>query len=113
MKKQLAAGVTLLVLPVFLVVMTAALLTGTATASACTVVRPAVHPTSSAPTSSAQTSSSAASAADCPGHGGEGTGGDIRRICDLFGLSVAGATRYLMTVEHAHLTTPGTWVPRT
>jgi site-specific recombinase XerC len=41
------------------------------------------------------------------------TGGDIRRICDLFGLSVEGATRYLMTVEHPDLTTPGTWVPRT
>ena len=41
------------------------------------------------------------------------TGGDIRRICDLFGLSVAGATRYLMTVEHPDLTTLGTWVPRT
>jgi hypothetical protein len=28
------------------------------------------------------------------------TGGDIRRICDLFGLSVEGATRYLKTIEH-------------
>ena len=26
--------------------------------------------------------------------------GDIRRICDLFGLSITGATRYLKTVEH-------------
>ena len=41
------------------------------------------------------------------------TGGDIRRICDLFGLSVEGATRYLRTVEHPDLTTPGEWVPRT
>ena len=41
------------------------------------------------------------------------TGGDIRRVCDLFGLSVAGATRYLRTVEHPDLTTPGEWVPRT
>lgn len=41
------------------------------------------------------------------------TGGDIRRICDLFGLSVGGATRYLNTVEHPDLTTPGVWVPRT
>jgi hypothetical protein len=41
------------------------------------------------------------------------TGGDIRRICDLFGLSVDGATRYLKTVEHPDLTTPGEWVPRT
>ncbi len=31
------------------------------------------------------------------------TGGDIRRICDLFGLSVSGATRYLYTVEHPDL----------
>jgi hypothetical protein len=31
------------------------------------------------------------------------TGGDIRRICDLFGLSVEGATRYLKTVEHPDL----------
>jgi hypothetical protein len=30
-----------------------------------------------------------------------GTGGDVRRICDLFCLSVEGATRYLKTVEHA------------
>jgi len=41
------------------------------------------------------------------------TGGDIRRICDLFGLTVEGATRYLKTVEHPDLTTPGEWVPRT
>ncbi|MCA9239612.1 MAG: hypothetical protein KDA37_05410 [Planctomycetales bacterium] len=32
------------------------------------------------------------------------TGGDVRRICDLFGLSVEGATRYLKTVEHPDLT---------
>ena len=31
------------------------------------------------------------------------TGGDLRRLCDLFGLSVAGATRYLSTIEHADL----------
>ena len=41
------------------------------------------------------------------------TGGDIRRICDLFGLSVEGATRYLKTIDHPGLTTPDTWVPRT
>jgi hypothetical protein len=35
------------------------------------------------------------------------TGGDARRICDLFGLSVEGATRYLKTVEHPDLTTQG------
>ena len=34
------------------------------------------------------------------------TGGDIRRVCDLFGLSVEGATRYLKTIEHPDLTTP-------
>lgn len=32
------------------------------------------------------------------------TGGDVRRLCDLFGLSVEGATRYLKTVEHPALT---------
>ena len=31
------------------------------------------------------------------------TAGDVRRICDLFGLSVEGATRYLATVEHPDL----------
>lgn len=31
------------------------------------------------------------------------TGGDVRRICDLFGMSVEGATRYLKTVEHPAL----------
>ena len=41
------------------------------------------------------------------------TDGDIRRICDLFGLSVEGATRYRKTVEHPDLTTLGGWVPRT
>ncbi|WP_246136698.1 hypothetical protein [Leekyejoonella antrihumi] len=33
------------------------------------------------------------------------TGGDVRRLCDLFGLSVEGATRYLKTIEHHDLTT--------
>ena len=41
------------------------------------------------------------------------TGGDIRRICDLFGLTVDGATCYLRTVEHPDLTTPDKWVRRT
>lgn len=41
------------------------------------------------------------------------TGGDIRRVCDMFGLSVAGATRYLATVEHPDLTLAGDQVPRT
>ena len=31
------------------------------------------------------------------------TGGDVRRVCDLFGLSVEGATRYLATLEHPDL----------
>jgi hypothetical protein len=35
------------------------------------------------------------------------TGGDVRRICDLFGLSVEGATRYLNTVEHPDLKMEG------
>lgn len=41
------------------------------------------------------------------------TGGDIRRICDLFGLSVEGATRYLSVVEHPDLTRRGAQVPPT
>lgn len=40
------------------------------------------------------------------------TGGDIRRVCDLFGLSIAGATRYLNTLEHPDLTIQGERVPR-
>lgn len=35
------------------------------------------------------------------------SGGDVRRLCDLFGLSVAGATRYLNTIEHPDLTDDG------
>ncbi|PWN04350.1 hypothetical protein DJ010_01520 [Nocardioides silvaticus] len=34
------------------------------------------------------------------------TGGDVRRIYDLFGLSVEGATRYLATVDHSDLGDP-------
>jgi hypothetical protein len=41
------------------------------------------------------------------------TGGDVRRICDLFGLSIAGATRYLGAVEHPGLTIEGERVRRT
>jgi hypothetical protein len=41
------------------------------------------------------------------------TGGDVRRICDLFGLSVEGATRYLKTVEHPELTIEGDRIART
>ena len=70
MKKWPAAGVALLVLPVFLVVMTAAALAGTATASACSVAQPTAHPTSAAAPPSI-----AAHPADCPGRGGEGIGG--------------------------------------
>ncbi|MFA6299735.1 MAG: hypothetical protein WC642_11245 [Nocardioides sp.] len=40
------------------------------------------------------------------------TGGDVRRLCDLFGLSVSGAIRYLGTVEHPDLTIEGPQVPR-
>jgi len=40
------------------------------------------------------------------------TGGDVRRICDLFGLSVTGATRYLKTVQHLDLTIEGERVSR-
>ena len=39
------------------------------------------------------------------------TGGDVRRICDLFGLSVEGATRYLSTVEHPDLARSDAQVP--
>jgi len=41
------------------------------------------------------------------------TGGDVRRICDLFGLSVEGATRYLATIEHPDLTSKEGRSPRT
>ncbi len=34
------------------------------------------------------------------------TGGDIRRLCDLFGLSVSGANRYVATIEHPDLAQP-------
>jgi hypothetical protein len=34
------------------------------------------------------------------------TGGDIRRICDLFGLSVDGALRYAATLNHPDLNNP-------
>ena len=40
------------------------------------------------------------------------TGGDVRRICDLFGLSVSGATRYLDTVEHPDLRAENPQPPR-
>lgn len=39
------------------------------------------------------------------------TGGDVRRLCDLFGLSVDGATRYLKTVEHRDLTSDADRTP--
>ena len=34
------------------------------------------------------------------------TGGGIRRICDLFGLTVSGASRYTATLEHPDLANP-------
>lgn len=40
------------------------------------------------------------------------TGGDVRRICDFFGLSFSGATRYLGTVEHPDLKAEHPTVPR-
>ncbi len=40
------------------------------------------------------------------------TGGDVRRLCDLFRLSVEGATRYLKTIEHPDLATEGGPVSR-
>ena len=110
MKKWLGAGVVLLVPPVFLVVMTAALLTGTASASACSVVRPAAHPTSSAPTSSAQTLSIAASAADCPGHGGEGIGGGgLTRLPPGFALPSQAQQQAVVRFALAQLGKPYLW----
>lgn len=41
------------------------------------------------------------------------TGGDARRISDLFGIGVDSTGRYLDTLEHRDLSTPGTHVPRT
>jgi len=34
------------------------------------------------------------------------TGGDIRRLCDLFGLSISGAQRYLGAISHPELDPP-------
>jgi hypothetical protein len=39
------------------------------------------------------------------------TGGDVRRICDLFGLSVQAATRYASTIAHPDLEHPTVRVP--
>jgi hypothetical protein len=45
------------------------------------------------------------------------TGGDVRRICDLFGLSIEGAMRYALTIGHPDLeqrpapSVPGTHDP--
>jgi len=36
-------------------------------------------------------------------HEAHATRGDIRRLCDLFGLSVSGAERYTATVDHIDL----------
>jgi hypothetical protein len=35
-------------------------------------------------------------------------GGDVRRLCDLFGLSIGGAERYLTTLDHPALSRPET-----
>ncbi|GAB6987848.1 hypothetical protein [Nocardioides pyridinolyticus] len=40
------------------------------------------------------------------------TGGDVRRISDLFGLGIDGATRYLQTIEHPELAIDGDRTPR-
>jgi cell wall-associated NlpC family hydrolase len=109
-KKWLAAGMALLVLPVFPMVMTAALLTGTASASACSVVQPDAHPTSSAPTSSAQTSSIAASAADCAGRGGEGIGGGgLTRLPPGFALPSQAQQQAVVRFALAQLGKPYLW----
>lgn len=31
------------------------------------------------------------------------TGGDVRRICDLFGLTITGAARYACVLNHPEL----------
>jgi len=41
------------------------------------------------------------------------TGGDVRRICDLFGLSINAALRYSATIGHPELAQGHTWSPRT
>jgi hypothetical protein len=41
------------------------------------------------------------------------TGGDVRRICDLFGITIETALRYHATVEHPDLTIEGQRVRRT
>jgi hypothetical protein len=38
-------------------------------------------------------------------HEAHASGGDIRRICDLFGLSVSAAERHAATLEHPDLIT--------
>jgi hypothetical protein len=50
---------------------------------------------------------------DCIRSENEATDGDVRRICALFGLGVAGATANLGTVEHPDLTIEGQRIPRT
>ena len=37
-------------------------------------------------------------------HEAHATRGDVRRLCDLFGLSVSGAERYTATVDHPAIT---------
>jgi hypothetical protein len=36
------------------------------------------------------------------------SGGDVRRLCDLFGLSVSGAERYTTAIGHPDLNQPPT-----
>ena len=40
-------------------------------------------------------------------HEAHASGGDIRRICDLFGLSVTAAERYIDTIDHPDLIAKG------
>ncbi len=41
------------------------------------------------------------------------TGGDVRKICDLFGMSVKAAMRYAGTLDRIDSGGPGAPVPRT
>jgi hypothetical protein len=41
------------------------------------------------------------------------TGGDARRLADLFGVSIDSAGRYVDTLEHPDLAAAGTHVPGT
>lgn len=40
-------------------------------------------------------------------HEAQATGGDTRRLCDLFGLSIAAASKFTDALQHPHLSTDG------